>query len=139
MANNTQFSIAIHMMAGLGLGCGQDATSATLAKSVNTSSSFIRRVMAKLSKAGLVNTSTGKNGSCALARKTTDITMLDIYQAVEAPKAFAIHDYAEQKQCSISCNIKKALEKVLDKTQKSVETTLDKITLAEVISDLKKK
>ncbi|MCD6050564.1 MAG: Rrf2 family transcriptional regulator [Verrucomicrobia bacterium] len=68
MALNTQFSIAVHLLAGLGYQCGGDLTSTDLAGSVNTSPSFVRRVMAKLSKAGLVNTATGKGGTCRLAR-----------------------------------------------------------------------
>src|SRR5260370_28791647 len=52
MARNVQFSIAVHLMAGLAHGCGKDITSGNLAMSVNTSPSFVRRVLAKLSKAG---------------------------------------------------------------------------------------
>jgi Rrf2 family protein len=138
MALNTQFSIAVHLLAGLGYQCGGDLTSTDLAGSVNTSPSFVRRVMAKLSKAGLVNTATGKGGTCRLARPAEKITLLDIYRAVEAPKAFAIHQYPEQKACIISCRIKSSLEDVQGKAQASVEKTLKGITLAEVIADLKR-
>src|SRR5882672_3921967 len=99
MANNTQFSIAVHLMAGLACGCDQDLTSTDLAMSVNTSPSFVRRILAKLSKAGLVETATGKAGACWLAKDTKEISLLDIYKTVDAPKAFAIHDYSEQKEC----------------------------------------
>src|SRR5271168_5083210 len=98
MANNVQFSIAVHIMAGLACGCDkQGVTSGHLAESVNTSASFVRRVLAKLSKAGLVETATGKAGACWLARDAEKITLQDIYKAVDAPKAFSIHTYAEQK------------------------------------------
>lgn len=137
MATNTQFSIAVHIMAGLGFLCGSDVTSTDLATSVNTSPSFVRRVLAKLSKAGLVITATGKGGTCRLGRPAEKITLLDIYLAVDAPKAFAIHKYPEQKICPISCRIKSALEGVLDKSQQSLTSTLRKITLAEVISEMK--
>ena len=137
MAINRQFSIAVHVMAGLGYREGEDTTSADLARSVNTSPSFVRRVLAKLSKAGLVRTAKGQAGACWLGRKPGDISLLDIYQAVGAPRAFAIHDYAPHKQCIVSCHIKAALDKVLDKTQKSMETGLKKITLAEVLQEVK--
>ncbi len=137
MAVNTQFSIAVHIMAGLGQRCGADITSSHLAESVNTSPSFVRRILSKLSKAGLVSTATGKAGACWLARNPKEIPLLEVYQAVEAPKAFAIHKYTAQKECSVSCNIKYALENVLNKTQSSLEDALRKTTLADVISDLK--
>ena len=68
MAVNTQFSIAVHMLAGLGFLPEGQTTSAQLATSVNTSPSFVRRILSKLSKAGLVCTSMGKTGSTALAK-----------------------------------------------------------------------
>jgi len=140
MANNVQFSIAIHILAGLACGCEQKGvTSGQLAASVNTSPSFVRRTLAKLSKAGLVATATGKAGSCWLAKEAKDITLLDIYQAVVAPKAFAIHNYAEQKVCFVSCHIKTALERALAKTQKAMESSLDEISLAQIVSEVKKK
>ena len=125
-------------MAGLAYRCDKDTTSGHLAMSVNTSPSFVRRTLAKLSRAGLVETSTGKAGACWLAKKPEQISLLDIYQAVEAPKAFAIHTYAAQKPCIVSCNIKTALENALAKTQKAMERSLDDITLAEIITDIGK-
>src|SRR6478609_4429112 len=121
MAANNQFSIAVHLMAGLGYCTESDRTSAQLAASVNTSPSFIRRTLAKLSKAGLISTSKGKNGFTRLAKKPAEISLLDIYQAVEAPKAFSIHHYEALGPCTVSCNIKKALERALDQTQAAME------------------
>ena len=137
MPANTQFSIAVHLMAGLGFAPAGDATSARLAQSINTSASFVRRTLAKLSKADLVETTMGKNGSCALARDPRKISLLDIYRAVDAPKTFAIHDYPEQKSCPVSCRIRSAMINVLAKTQQSFEKSLSGITLAEVIGELK--
>jgi Rrf2 family protein len=138
MARNIQFSVAIHLMAALACGCDRDITSGDLAKSVNTSPSFVRRILAKLSKAGLVETATGKGGKCWLAKDPKKISLLDIYRAVDAPQAVAIHDYAEQKTCPVSCHIKSALDKALGKTQQAMESSLDKTSLAQVAADIKK-
>ena len=138
MAVNTQFAIAVHLMTGLANSCDKDVTSTYLAMSVNTSPSFVRRTLAKLSKAGLVETTTGKTGKCSLAKDAKNISLLDIYRAVDAPKAFAIHHYSEQKVCLVSCNIKAALEKVLAKTQKAMEASLADINLAQLLTDVKK-
>ena len=139
MATNVQFSIAVHVMAALACRCEAEITSAQLARSVNTSPSFVRRVLARLSKAGLIETATGKTGACWLARDAKRISLLDIYEAVDAPRAFAIHHYAEQKTCSVSCNIKLALENALKKTQHAMEKSLASITLAEIVFAVNKK
>lgn len=138
MAINTQFPIAVHLMAALGYRSGRDTTSAQLATSVNTSASFVRRTLAKLSKAGLVETATGKAGACWLARDAKNISLLDIYKAVDAPKAFSIHHYSERKECPVSCHIKDALDKALLKTQKAMEISLDGISLAQIVFQVNK-
>jgi Rrf2 family protein len=137
MATNTQFSIAVHVMAGLGARAGAGVQSRYLADSVNACPSFVRRVLSKLSKADLVRTTTGKTGACALARDPREISLLDIYRAVEAPKVFAIHAYEIQQKCAVSCGIKTSLERVLDGSQRAMEANLKKITLAEVLADIK--
>lgn len=136
-ANNTQFSIAIHLMAGLGYSGRLDLTSAELASSVNACPSFVRRILSKLSKAGLVRTSRGKTGTCLLARPADGITLLDIYQAVDAPKVFAVHAYPAQSLCPVSCGFKSMIERVLERSQLSFEEVLTKTSLADVIEDIK--
>src|SRR6185295_1538426 len=133
---NTQFSIAIHLMADLGYGHGEAVTSNQLAMSVNTSPSFVRRTLAKLSKAGLVRTTTGKSGSCALAKNAQKISLLQIYKAVGVPKTFSIHEYPVQKACPVSCHIYGSVDKVLNKTQKAFEQSLSKMRLADVIKEI---
>jgi Rrf2 family protein len=139
VATNTQFSIAVHMMAGLGQLPERHLTSTILAASVNTSPSFVRRVLSKLSKAGLVRTSTGKSGACWIAKRPEKISLLDIYRAVDAPMAFSIHCYEPCQECKVSRGIKTALEKSLTKTQNAMESSLRKITLKRIIEDLNEK
>jgi Rrf2 family protein len=138
MAISTQFSIAVHLMIALGFKVGWQSTSSELALSVNTSPSFVRRILAKLSRVGLVSTTTGKAGACLLAKKPENISLLEIYKAVDAPKTFAIHDYPVQSRCRVSCNIEATMNKVLTKAQKSFESSLRETSLAEVIADIKK-
>ena len=137
MAANTQFSIAVHLLLALGYAGGQQATSGELAASINTSPSFVRRILAKLSKAGLVSTTIGKSGSCQLAKQPADISLLEVYKAVDAPETFAIHDYPVQNACRISCNIEAVMQKVLERAQNRFENSLAETTLAEVIADIR--
>ena len=138
MATNTQFSIAVHLMIALGFnGCGKQVTSSHLAASINTSPSFVRRILAKLSKANLVSTTTGKSGFCLLAKRAEDISLLEIYKAVDAPLTFAIHDYPVQSHCFVSTNIESVMQKVLERAQNSFEGNLAETNLAEVIAEIK--
>lgn len=133
---HTQFAVAVHLMAGMGCRSGRPVTSGSLAGSVNTNASFVRRVMAKLSAAGLVGTAKGKAGCCWLARDAAGISLLDIYRAVNPPLACENHSHPVQPDCQVSVHIKGAIGKALGKAQDAFEERLSEITLAEVIADL---
>ena len=136
---NVQFSVASHLLAALAYYHGQHVTSAILAASVNADPSFVRRVLSKLSKAGLVMTTRGKNGACELARPPAAITLLEIYRASEAPPTFAIHHYPSETACVISNNIKAVMCDVLQNAQADFEHNLSSQTLADVVSGIRQR
>jgi Rrf2 family protein len=135
-ATSVQFTVAVHIMAALGFFRGKEIPSASLADSVNADPTFVRKSLSKLSKAGLIVTTRGKNGASTLKRSPGQITLLDIYQASAAPPTFAIHNYRVEKRCPISSNIKRCMSSVLKKAQKSFENTLDRITVADLVGEI---
>ena len=135
-ATSVQFTVAAHIMAVLGF-FRKEISSAALAQSVNADPTFVRKSLSKLSKAGLITTTRGKNGASALTRSPEQVTLLDIYRATAAPPAFAIHTYPVERRCPISRNIKGCMSSVLRKTQKNFEETLDRITLADVVGEIR--
>jgi Rrf2 family protein len=137
-ATSVQFTVAAHIMAALGFFHGKKISSATLAESVNADPTFVRKSLSKLSKAGLIVTTRGKNGASMLTRSLEQITLLDVYRASAAPPTFAIHNYPVEKRCPISSNIKGCMSSVLRKAQKSFERTLEEITLADVVGEIRR-
>jgi Rrf2 family protein len=136
---SVQFAVAAHIMAALGYYHGEEISSATLADSVNANPTFVRKSLSKLSKAGLVVTTRGKSGASVLARAPKRITLLDIYRASAAPPAFAIHSYPVEKRCPVSCYLKQCMSGVLSQAQDSFERSLAKITVADLVSQIREK
>jgi Rrf2 family protein len=136
---SVQFTVAAHIMAALGYYHGEEISSATLADSVNADPTFVRKSLSKLSKAGLVETKRGQSGACVLARPPREITLLDIYRASAAPPAFAIHSYPADKRCPVSRTLKECMAGVLSQTQNSFEKSLAKITLADLVGQIRQK
>jgi Rrf2 family protein len=134
---SVQFAVAAHIMAALGFRDGEEISSATLADSVNANPTFVRKSLSKLSKAGLVVTTRGKSGASVLARPPKRITLLDIYRASGAPAAFAIHSYPVDKRCPVSCRVKECMSGVLSQVQGSFEKSLAKITLADLVRQIR--
>src|SRR5271170_6216222 len=138
-ATSVQFTVAAHIMAALGFRPGEETASAILAESVNADPTFVRKSLSKLSKAGLIVTTRGKNGASTLTRSPEQITLLDIYRASAAPPTFAIHKYPVEKKCPISRNIKGCMSSVLKKAQDSFENSLHGITLADIVGEIRRR
>ena len=138
-AKNVQFTLAAHIMAALGYRHGEEISSATLAESVNADHTFVRKSLSKLSKAGLVLTKRGKSGASMLSRSPRQITLLDIYRASAAPPAFAIHSYPVEKRCPVSCHLKECVSDLLSQAQDSFERSLAKISLADLVGQIRQK
>jgi len=136
---SVQFTVAAHIMAALGYYHGEEISSAILSDSVNADPTFVRKSLSKLSKAGLVVTRRGKSGASVLARAPRKITLLDIYRASAAPLAFAIHSYPIEKGCPVSSNLKECMSGVLAQAQYSFERSLAKITLADLVGQIREK
>src|SRR5215475_6540251 len=136
---SVQFALATHIMAALGYFHREEISSATLADSVNADPTFVRKSLSKLSKAGLVVTKRGKSGASVLARPPRRITLLDIYRASGAPPAFAIHSYPVDKRCLVSCHLKECMSEVLSQAQYSFERSLAKVTLANLVGQVREK
>jgi Rrf2 family protein len=136
---SVQFAVATHIMAALGYYQGEEISSAILAESVNADPTFVRKSLSKLSKAGLVVTKRGKSGASMLSRSPRQITLLDIYRASAAPPAFAIHSYPVDKRCPVSCHLKESMSGLLSKAQSSFERSLAKISLADLVGQIRHK
>ncbi|NPC84472.1 Rrf2 family transcriptional regulator, partial [Pyxidicoccus fallax] len=58
-------------------------TSESMARSIQTNPVVVRRLLRDLARAGLVETKRGVGGGVSLARSAEDITLRDVYEAVE--------------------------------------------------------
>jgi Rrf2 family protein len=134
---NLQFAVSMHIAATLAYRRGESLTSGELACSVNAEPSFVRRSIAKLAKAGLVATTRGKYGACALARTPEEITLLDIYRAAEAPPAASAHSYPVQPNCPVSSQIQPCMAGVLQDAQAEFEAGLARRSLAELVAAIR--
>jgi DNA-binding IscR family transcriptional regulator len=123
-------------MVALGFYHGRGVTSAALAQSINADPTFVRKMVAKLGKAGLLKATRGKGGACVLARPAAAITLLDIYHAAQAPAAFSIHAYPAEPACRVSANVKPLLANVQSGAQRAVERELAQHCLADLINEI---
>lgn len=135
---SNRFAVAVHILSLLEIDKESRVTSELIAGSVNTNAVVIRRIMGMLNKAGLVITSPGVAGA-TLARPVDQITLLDIYRAVQSEgheELFAIHEQPNPN-CPVGKNIQYSLENAFTEAQQAMENKLASMTLQQVTTDIK--
>lgn len=133
MAANSRFAIAVHVMTMMAWAGDEPLKSEQVACSVNTNPVVIRRILCALQRARLVVSQTGSAGGSRLARKPGQITLLDIYRAVDAGDLFSLHRQPPNDSCPVGMNIETVLEDVLAEVGQSIERVLAKITIEKVL------
>jgi Rrf2 family protein len=139
MAANSRFAMATHIMASLAMKDPEVVSSAYLADSLNTNPVVVRRILGDLQEAGLLATQSGRTGGAQLARKTAQITLWDIYSAVDDGELFAYNPNDPNRSCPLSCEIKSVLEPIFDSAQVAMAKSLKGVTLSDVVAKLEKK
>ena len=134
---NQQFTFAVHILTALAFA---DAVvdSQTLAASVNTNPVVVRRLLVALRRAGLIETSAGKNGGARLLKKPARISLLEIYDAVEPRPIIPVNERKISRQCPVSCNMKRIMATVAQSADEALRKHLRRITLQELVQQVTK-
>lgn len=134
---SSRFAVAVHILTLMAWSDDEPVKSEQVAKSVNTNPVVIRRILCELAHARLVVSQTGSAGGSKLARRPDEITLLDIYEAVECPGVFSLHRHQPSRRCPVGVNIETVLGEVLEEVDSAVEHVLTKITVKDVVLRLK--
>jgi len=130
---NQQFTFAVHIMTALAFTPDEVIGSQILAASVNTNPVVIRRLLLALRRARLVETFTGKHGGARLRKKPREISLVDIYDAVEPRPVIPVNERKAFKKCHVSCNMKSIMSAVGESTEGAVRKHLRGISLAQLV------
>ncbi|HVG35744.1 MAG TPA: Rrf2 family transcriptional regulator [Pyrinomonadaceae bacterium] len=136
-ASSSRFAVAVHILTLMAAAGDEPLKSEFVACSVNTNAVVIRRLLCALARARLVTSQTGSCGGSRLARSSSRITLLDVYRATEAREVFALHRQPPRRSCPVGGNIQTVLESVLEEVEQSVERVLGKITIKQILENVK--
>lgn len=136
MSGNSRFAVAAHVLTALAYEATGSLSSPQLAGSVRTNPVVIRRLVAMLQRAGLVEARAGKAGGVRLARRPESITLLDVFRAVEGGSPFVLPDKPENKACAVSCSMKRSLASVLAETDRAMSKSLEKVRISDLVGEV---
>ena len=110
-------------------------TSEALAKVMLTHPVVVRRVMAGLRDSGLVRSEKGHGGGWVLSCNLDDITLGDIYNALDAPELFAMGNRTEAPGCLVEQSVNAALDSAFAEARQLLLDRLAGVTLAALSQD----
>jgi Rrf2 family protein len=131
---NSRLTVAAHVLgiiAYLEREEGRGATSDELAESVGTNAVVIRRVLGQLKGAGIVDSRRGAGGGSVLARDPREITMRDVYEAVqdESCELIGRHANGVGEDCPVAPVIAEYLDELYVDAEEALKRTLARVTV----------
>lgn len=135
MRINTKLSVALHCLIFIAVKQEQiKITSDILSETTGCNAVLIRRLLNSMQKAGIITTARGVGGT-HLIKAPSDLTLYDVYEAIEPEEArhfIGIHPKPSE-HCSVGKNIKNVLSSAYDEIEAAAFDAMKKITLQQLI------
>ncbi len=141
MQISSRFTVAIHVLLCMELLKDEHKmTSDLLASSASVNPVVVRRLLQQLKAAGIVRVARGTGGA-ALLKPAGEITLLEIYRAVECVEDGELFHFHENPNplCPVGRNIHGVLDGRLMQIQKAMEREMGSITLQDLLEDMRGK
>ena len=132
MRYSTRLSDAIHVLLFIAVNPGGDTSSAAIATSVSTHPSHVRQLMSALRRGGLLTCTRGQ-AAPRLTRALADVSLLDVYRAVQGDAPLLREDTHTNPECGVGVCIQHAVRDCFDEVQHAAEQAMATISLADVM------
>ena len=130
-----KLSDAIHILAYLDIFKDGDRSSKQIAASIEANPSVVRSLMSDLRRAGLIQSQQGAPNA-TLAKDPANITLLDVYHALNMNRDLLHIDPKTNPNCLVGANIQDTLNEVYAQVQVAAEAQLQATTLQDVITGI---
>lgn len=137
MSTSNRFSVAVHILSGLAIHRDEPLTSEVIAASVHTNPAVIRRLLSMLGHSGLSTSRLGQGGGSIIAQPPENITLLDVYRAVENQQLISTHRANPCEDCIVGRHIHTSLQPAIGRAVSAFEAELSKTTIADIVQDIR--
>jgi Rrf2 family protein len=114
---------------------GEYITVISISEKLGISKIYLEQVFSLLKKEEIVTSTKGAQGGYQLTRKPSQITVLDVLQAVEASLFEQTQETVAEKAPDIEKTLRLSIFDVLDK---NIKETLKLITIADLVSEVER-
>lgn len=131
MKRNSRLSLALHTLGHMAGDPERLRTSSDIADHAGTNPVVVRRVLGKLRDAGLLASEKGHAGGWRLARSARQITLADVYLALDEHLLPTGSDEVAS-DCSVEHALQRKVASVMEDIERSLIARLAQTTIAEV-------
>ncbi|HEX4330159.1 MAG TPA: Rrf2 family transcriptional regulator [Burkholderiales bacterium] len=125
---------AVHIVCFVAYAGEEGTTSEAIARSLQTNAVVVRKMLKLLEGEGLVELRQGKNGGVVLARDPADITLGQIYKAVEREEGVLSMRSQVSPRCPVARGMRSLLPAVFGSANEAVQDSLSRTTVAGLLS-----
>src|ERR1700733_14625481 len=129
MAVNCKFATGVHVLVLLASEPDTRQTSTDIALKLDTNPVVVRRVLASLQQAKLIETQKGPNGGSKLIKSPKAITLADVYKAAETGSLF----HTPNVHAAPALRVNSALEKIFSGSMIALLDEFEKTSLSQVV------
>ena len=124
MPASCRFAMGVHTLLLLAHSEGQSLTSSAISGSTNTNPVVVRRLLCALHRAGLVQSQKGPHGGARLAHSPGQITLGDVYRAVETAEPLNRPRARPNPKCPVGAQMEAVLNGIFASAQTALEREL---------------
>lgn len=131
MPANSRFAVAVHVLTLMSMEA-RAVKSEPVAASVNTHPVVIRRILCALTRAGLATSQSGAAGGYRLAKPAAEISLFEVFQAVEHGEIFPLPRKPPARHCQVGAGLEAMLATIRRKVDAAVASVLSEITIEQL-------
>lgn len=112
-----------------------------LSQKLDVSDSYLKKITRQLVVAGFIESRASKRGGFLLKKELNQITLLDIFEAIEGKESFVETTHLVERVFEDSLKIKETEDIIIDyfrKAEKQYKEKLQEITLADIVQNAHK-
>ncbi|MEM8654259.1 MAG: Rrf2 family transcriptional regulator [Pseudomonadota bacterium] len=132
MKRNSRLSLALHTLGHMAGDPQRMRTSADIADHVGTNPVVVRRVLGKLREAGLLRSEKGHSGGWRLAKSAADISLADVYLALDERLVSGGSEDSDPSRCSVEVGLQVRVAEVLEDIEAQLVKRLGETSIVEV-------
>ena len=136
MGTSTRFAVGVHLLTALAANPGKVLRSEDVADSASTNPVVVRRLFSLMTGAGLIRARLGPGGGVELARPAADITVRDVFAALEKGELFTEHRSPPSASCPVGAHILPVLRQATAPAVDALEKELSRTTIASIAAEV---